>query len=168
MFSNITDAWHKDPVKEISEKLSKENFRKNTPYEEAFNFRKKNSNLSDNCVSLFSDESTLSPIPYKKKYNKKNPPDPAPSHPKLKISDTFYNQLELLINERVRQKFNEMTLENKLESKLESKLENRLNKLEKTRNTSSFGSCWKEVVIVVAILIIVVLLLFIFGKTLNK
>ena len=65
MFSNITDAWTHDPVREISDKLSKGAFRDNTEQSKIFNFKnqpkektnpKDTLSLSDvNSISLLSE-----------------------------------------------------------------------------------------------------------------
>lgn len=62
MFSNISEAWNNDPVKEMSNRLSKGSFTTNTDRNKIFDFRKKeekkrsNYQLSDpNSLSLFSN-----------------------------------------------------------------------------------------------------------------
>jgi len=71
MFSNITEAWGNDPVKEMTNKLSNGVFKTDTEQSEIFNFNKrKNTNqkksisslsLSDaNSLNLLSDNNTLS------------------------------------------------------------------------------------------------------------
>lgn len=70
MFSNISDAWSKDPVREITDKLSKGVFRSETEQSNVFNFKsqkkdvnekknltadKEGINLTDDSLSLFSE-----------------------------------------------------------------------------------------------------------------
>lgn len=101
MFSNINEAWGHDPVKEITDKLSKDSFKTNTDHSEIFNFKNQNNytnqqrvnnvtnkskdslSLSDiNSLSLLSENTVASnntdygsfaPVNFGK-YSKKKPP----------------------------------------------------------------------------------------------
>lgn len=71
MYSNITDAWNNDPVKEISTKLSQGSFRDTSEYSESFDF-KKHANKSNNKRIKYP-EVTLTdtePLPYNVHYNR--------------------------------------------------------------------------------------------------
>jgi hypothetical protein len=50
-FSNITDAWNHDPVKEMTDKLSKGAFRTNTDQSEIFNLKNQSNNINQNRVN---------------------------------------------------------------------------------------------------------------------
>lgn len=87
MFSSIKDAWHNDPVREMTNKL-KTNYKNQSQHADLFNFNKNKNNLSSNEVnlsdesinllsddnntidiySLESNNSTLAPINFKKNY----------------------------------------------------------------------------------------------------
>ena len=110
MFSNITDAWGNDPVKEITNKLSKGAFQSHTDHEKVFNFKKQNLlqnqkkvndivSLSENMSlslasentdasknSLFSDVTeytTYAPANYDKYPNKKHKILRGSKHPSI-------------------------------------------------------------------------------------
>ncbi|XWV26415.1 hypothetical protein QJ857_gp0654 [Tupanvirus soda lake] len=51
MFSNITEAWNFDPVKEMTDKLSKGAFRANTDQSEIFNFKSQSNNINQTKVN---------------------------------------------------------------------------------------------------------------------
>ena len=59
MFSNINEAWKNDPVKEITNKLSRGAFSKQNEHTNIFNFKNKSKkdivSLSDNSLSLLSE-----------------------------------------------------------------------------------------------------------------
>ena len=52
MFSNITEAWSHDPVKEITNKLSRGAFQTNTDQSEIFNFKNQNNTINQNKVKI--------------------------------------------------------------------------------------------------------------------
>lgn len=58
MFSHINEAWNYDPVKEITNKLSRGSFRTNTDQSEVFNF-KNQSKINSNDILSLSDENSL-------------------------------------------------------------------------------------------------------------
>ena len=65
MFSNIKDAWGNDPVKEITDKLSKGAFQTNTDHENVFNFKTQNlienrKRINENDILSLSDNISLS------------------------------------------------------------------------------------------------------------
>ena len=73
MFSNINEAWGRDPVKEMTEKLSKGAFQSQTSHSNIFNFKNQNNlinndktalkdvvSLSDNSINLLSENTTNS------------------------------------------------------------------------------------------------------------
>ncbi|XWV25153.1 hypothetical protein QJ856_gp0619 [Tupanvirus deep ocean] len=51
MFSNITEAWNYDPVKEMTDKLSKGAFRTNTDQSEIFNFKSQSNNINQTKIN---------------------------------------------------------------------------------------------------------------------
>ena len=65
MFSNITDAWTNDPVKEITNRLSKGAFQDRTDHEKMFNFKNQNllennKRINDNDMLSLSENISLS------------------------------------------------------------------------------------------------------------
>lgn len=60
MFSNITEAWSHDPVKEMTEKLSKGTFQTNIPHSEIFNFKNQSNLDNQNKTSSLVKPNELS------------------------------------------------------------------------------------------------------------
>ena len=97
MFSNISEAWANDPVKEMTDKLSKGAFGTHTNRGDIFNLKKTNPteiSLSDNTsasISLFS-ENTINQSPFSPiRFNKTNKKTNRIHHPSLRITDTDTN-----------------------------------------------------------------------------
>jgi hypothetical protein len=60
MFSNITEAWSHDPVKEMTNKLSGGAFQTNTNQSEIFNFKNQSNNVNQKRVNMINSKDNLS------------------------------------------------------------------------------------------------------------
>lgn len=66
MFSHINEAWDRDPVKEITNKLSTGDFRKISDHDKIFDFKNKQQNNAEDIIN-FSDMNSISLM--SEKYN---------------------------------------------------------------------------------------------------
>lgn len=195
MFSNISDAWDHDPVKEISNKLSNGSFKTNTEYNKIFDFKNRNPgnkimksddvlSLSDvNSLKFISDDnsdcSSFAPINFNKylkkfpgKSNKNNFNESLENSKctygvkHIKKCDKCYDQLKHFINTKVNKKFDELILENKMKQ-----LQNTSHILHQPTpyiQNSTKSDSWKEVLIIVVGAIIAIFIIFLIVKSIYK
>lgn len=165
MFSNINDAWTKDPVKEITNKLSKNVFKPNVQDEITDN--KNYGNASDTNSFHFFSENTLgmdglssdmnyAPVNFDKYMkNKYVDTKKVSDHDKC---DKCYDKLKKLINDKINKKFDEFLLENKLKQ---------IQNFSNPQITPQFIS-WRETLIIIIGVLIIVFILFLIFKSVNK
>ncbi|AYV85371.1 MAG: hypothetical protein Satyrvirus13_4 [Satyrvirus sp.] len=190
MFSNITEVWNNDPVKEMTDKLSKNTFR-TKPQHEIFNFKNKNVGLSDaKSISLASENLTNtnsnsysnSYIPensvnfreqnlnkYLKKYQPKSYNSESEDDFKcdhnikhLKKCKICYNKLKQFINSKINKKFDEIILDNKMKQ-LKNMVGTSNIYPEKISNNN-----WKEILIIVAAIVIIIFIILMATKIFYK
>lgn len=184
MFSNITDAWSNDPVKEMTNKLSNAKFSEN---DNKIVLKNNTSTIPDiNSISLASErasERTFVPLysdfdysPYAplEKYSRRtNRParyeyetDVDEKHNNcmysikhLKNCDQCYNRLKKLINDKIDKKFDEIMLDYKLKQ-----IQNATTNTQSTLTTQS----GKEILLVVIGIVIALIIIFLIIKAIHK
>ena len=171
MFSNITEAWNNDPVKEITNKL------KNNSTNETIN-------LSDNTISISSDNSLkndLFPIDKNYKILPKNSPikytdksidltdsifsqenfdtNCTHNYKHLKKCNGCYNYIMNLIDTKVNKRIDDIILNEKLKQ---------LKLYENSSKNNIISHSWKDTLIIVSGIIIVIIVILLIFKTIKK
>lgn len=162
MYSNIIEAWNKDPVKEMTNKLSKN--RKflslsSTDSEKPIKKSIDSLSLSDiGSLSILSEKRNDLPEKSILKSSKNSSENSICSNTisHLKSCDTCNHRIKQMIDDKVKKKFDELILDNKLKELQNSKFSN-----EKSIS-------WKEILIIVGGIIIILLIIFLIIKVSQK
>lgn len=171
MFSNITEAWNNDPVKEITNKLN--------------NSTNETISLSDNTISISSNNSLkndLFPIDKDYKILSKNNPieydtdksidltdsiinqkkfdtNYTHNYKHLKKCDNCYNYIMNLIDTQINKRMNDIILNEKLKQ---------LKLYENNSKNNIISHSWKDTLIIVSGIIIVIIVILLIFKTIKK
>lgn len=179
MFSDITEVWNHDPVKEITNKISNGEFENR--YDRNYQLKNNSINLSDiESISLLSDKSNTenyhgyAPAKFDRRTNFDIFSESSPINSKCSFSirhlnkcDRCYSNLRQLINSKVNKKFDELLLENKLKQ-----LRNQISIPTVIQQPVPYlhynNSSWKETLIIMVGAIISIFIVFLIVKIIFK
>jgi hypothetical protein len=187
MFSNIDEIWNNDPVKDISNRISKGEFDNLSEQSKIFDFNKNISiNLSDSDIESIGPLSNKYPITnneyhhyapakFDKYYKSKSDLDafsdlPINSNYRCTFSmkhlnkcKRCYSNLKQLINSKVNKKFDELLLENKLKQLRNTTITPTI--VQQPVPYLHYGtSSWKETLIIMIGAIIAIFIVFLIVK----
>ena len=188
LFSKLSDAWTKDPVKEMSTKLSKKQFAETDTYSDVFNLNYDNAPTSDATTNTNTDISIYTHTPghtqsheSQKSHNNpttrldtvKNPKFKTKKHAlsdcenymiHVKSCKSCNNSLTSIVKAQVAERVDQIILDMKLQQLKDA------NQTTNACNTSSnpITSYWKEIAILFIGLILIMIIILLIAKSINK
>lgn len=182
MFSNINDAWNLDPVREMTEKLSKGCFKKEPSRADIFNFkdmgrginnsRVKSDNsvvLSEKSIDLSSDYESYAPIDFGHKSESDseefsyNDSKCSYSYRHLKKCDRCYYQMKKIIDRKVEKKLDDYILDMKMKQ-----IQSQTQPYQIPFRSYETPESVKEMVIIMFGMLIALFIIFMIVKNLSK
>lgn len=172
MFANIRDFEHNDPVKEISNKISKKEYSDDYQYDvntsddnSAISLVSDANRYSDNYTGAYDNQIHYSHAPVnqperKNRYLTKAPYSNGQSKCDYSINhldncDRCYYRLDKLIEAKVNRKFEDLVLDQKMK-KLQTSLEN--------QPTIKYQTNWKDLLLFLLCLLVIILFIFLLAK----
>lgn len=149
MFSNITEAWGHDPVKEITNKIET-----NKKYPQKNKYENDEISLDNPTISLTSNFSSYAPADFDRFYKKSN-----------YVSDTDnkyqnYKNLDRLIDNKINKRFDELLLDIKMKQLHDSQL--------MAQNpTKNNDNSTKDILIIVMGVLLALLIILLIFKSIN-
>lgn len=160
MYSSIIDAWDRDPVKEMTNKISKSTI---THSDALVSLSNITDNLSLDTGLSCSDSAKLNTYsPYAPVKRRKTRDKCYSSMKHIKKCDKCFSKLRKMINEKVIEKFDTLVLDKRLNTPTTDKIPEW--QVRFLNNSNS----WKETLIIVSGVIITILLIFLIVKCLCK